>query len=163
MRSELVIRIALHATIIFSFITIFFFLYIAEKWHDSVVKSLKNLIDTNMKNILNEIDEQLPVDWDYVSSFAQEQREQLQMHIAESNRKLKIQSVITVWFLFVSTVSIFIYYHSNITPHIRLSVIKILIALIITSFYYYIAIHNFGVHNKVIDRKFIQILKSKLD
>ena len=68
------LNISLHVLILFSFLTVFFFAYISHLEEKTINVELKNAINSNVDNILDNIDTYIPsgttIEWKVVNDIA---------------------------------------------------------------------------------------------
>lgn len=130
------INIGLHVLILFSFLTLFFFLYISSLEKKNVNKALDTLITEQMSNMLNDVEKTLQPstsDWIKIKNVAIKTQKEAQGDvpaITRNNRDLLYYSIGGLVIIFLILVGLFLYY--TIVLHIDINLKHIIMENTIT-------------------------------
>jgi hypothetical protein len=151
-RANYIINIGLHVIILFTFLTIFFFIYISSLEKKSVTESLDNMINKQTGIILSSIDKTIPIPdskWVYVNDMAEKLNKDSQGElpsIKKHNNILLYVSAAGISILFMILVGIYLYFTQRLHVDIHLrhilfenTITFILIGIVEFLFFYYIA------------------------
>lgn len=117
--ADYILNISVHVLILFTFLTIFFFVYVSKLSSDSINNALTHTIRTQMDTMLNKLDEldtkiqKYDIPWKDIDKMAIDISDKAQDDLPEiiaNNKKLKIQSFYMITFLFVVLIGIICYY-----------------------------------------------------
>ena len=117
--ADYILNISVHVLILFTFLTIFFFVYVSKLSSDSINNALTDTIRTQMDTMLNKVDEldnkikQYDIPWEDIDKMAIDISDKAQDDLPEivaNNKKLKWHSFYMIAFLFVVLLGIICYY-----------------------------------------------------
>lgn len=102
-QANFAMNIGLHVLILFTFLTVFYFLYISKLTEKSVKDAFDNLINSNIKDILTQVDSidkqtgnKLNIDWVAFNKYAKNLVDNSQGNLPEiedNNKKLKFLAI----------------------------------------------------------------------
>ena len=113
------INICLHVLILFSFLTIFFFLIISKKEKQSIDRVFDNIINEKVGSLFDNVDNidkqtnSFTIDWSQVNKVAGKISQKSQgedPELIENNKKLRNMSIVMVGTLVVILVLLYLYY-----------------------------------------------------
>jgi len=117
-----IINITLHVLILFTFLTIFFFVYASKLAKKTINKSLTSIVNDKTKDFLNEIDkwdEKLNpntypnIKWKEINELSQKLKESSQSEnpkIVKNNYNLKLLSIAMIAGLLLLFIGLYLYY-----------------------------------------------------
>ena len=117
-----IVNITLHVLILFTFLTIFFFVYASKLAKKSINKSLTSIVNDETKEFLNEIDEwdkkldpniYPSINWEEAYKLSQKLKESSQdenPEIVKNNYKLKLFGIAMIAGLLLLFIGLYLYY-----------------------------------------------------
>lgn len=142
------VDIALHVFILFTFLTLFFFLNVSKLEKQSIDDTTNNLINDQANSFLNELDKwdkklNTNINWKNVDKIAinmQEKYKDKVPYIENNNNNLLKNSIIIIIIIFILLIAfiIFIKYYTNIDLKLKHIIISNIIVFSITGFIEYL-------------------------
>lgn len=119
-QANFAMNIGLHVLILFTFLTVFYFLYISKLTETTVKNSFDNLIKSNIKDILSQLDtidkktgNQLNINWVAFNNYAKKLIDDSQGNLPEiesNNKKLKFLAIGMIVLIVLVLIGLFFFF-----------------------------------------------------